>query len=54
MFTVGVLYLLFEKSILVDSEHSKNALSSHSVDIVSRMILGGQVRDLMTWFGRTC
>jgi GPI ethanolamine phosphate transferase 1 len=43
MFAVGVLYLLFEKSILVDAESSKDPLSSPSVDVVSRIILGCQV-----------
>lgn len=43
MFLVGVLYLLFEKSILVDSKSSRDELSSPAVDGVSRIILGTQV-----------
>ncbi|KAF2180535.1 GPI ethanolamine phosphate transferase 1 [Zopfia rhizophila CBS 207.26] len=43
MFAVGALYLLFEKSILVDAESSKDELSSPSADTLSRMILGSQV-----------
>ncbi|KAF2002333.1 PigN-domain-containing protein [Amniculicola lignicola CBS 123094] len=43
MFVVGVIYLLFEKAILVDAESSKDELSSSSVDSLSRTILGTQV-----------
>ncbi|KAF2705680.1 PigN-domain-containing protein [Pleomassaria siparia CBS 279.74] len=43
MFAVGVLYLLFEKSILVDSKASKDELSTSAVDGLSRIIMGIQV-----------
>ena len=43
MLAVGLLYLLFEKSILADAEPSKDALSAPSVDVLSRTILGVQV-----------
>ena len=43
MFAVGALYLLFEKSVLVDAEASNDELSSDSADGLSRMILGVQV-----------
>jgi phosphatidylinositol glycan class N len=44
MFAVGVLYLLFEKSILVDSEPTTDELSSPRADSLSRIIIGIQVR----------
>ena len=43
MFAVGALYLVFEKSILVESKGSKDQLSAPSVDVLSRIILGSQV-----------
>lgn len=43
MFAVGALYLLFEKSILADSESTKDDLASPSADLLSRSILGVQV-----------
>jgi phosphatidylinositol glycan class N len=44
MFAVGVLYLLFEKSILMESASSEDGLSSPTTDGLSRIILGVQVR----------
>lgn len=43
MAAVGVLYLLFEKSILADAQGSKDELSLPTLDHVSRIILGAQV-----------
>ncbi|KAL9064852.1 MAG: hypothetical protein Q9157_007683 [Trypethelium eluteriae] len=43
MLAVGVLYLLYEKSIIVQTNHTEEELASASVDSLSRMILGGQV-----------
>ncbi|KAF2019347.1 GPI ethanolamine phosphate transferase 1 [Aaosphaeria arxii CBS 175.79] len=43
MFAVGGLYLIFEKSILVDAESSKDELSSPAADGLSRIILGTQI-----------
>jgi len=43
MVAVGVLYLLFEKSILADSDYTKDELASSSIDGLSRIILGLQV-----------
>lgn len=43
MFAVGAVYLLFEKSILVDAQSSKDELSSPKADGLSRIILGSQV-----------
>jgi phosphatidylinositol glycan class N len=43
MFAVGVLYLLFEKSILADAEASRDELSEPRADGLSRLIIGVQV-----------
>jgi phosphatidylinositol glycan class N len=43
MFGVGVLYLLFEKSILVESNSTTDKLASPGLDSTSRVVLGGQV-----------
>ncbi len=43
MFVVGTLYIVFEKSILRDSESAKGALASEGLDGLSRTILGAQV-----------
>lgn len=43
MFAVGVLYLLFEKSILYDAESSEDELSNPTVDHSTRVIIGVQV-----------
>ena len=43
MLAVGVLYLLYEKSIIVQVKHTEEELASASVDNLSRIILGGQV-----------
>lgn len=43
MFAVGVLYVLFEKNILVQSRSAKTALASSSFDGLSSIILGVQV-----------
>ncbi|KAI9678233.1 MAG: Glycosyl phosphatidyl inositol anchor synthesis [Caeruleum heppii] len=43
MFAVGVLYLIFEKSILHDASPDSSQLASGSVDGVSRIIVGIQV-----------
>ena len=43
MVAVGVLYLLFEKSILADSDSTEDELASSSTDGLSRIILGLQV-----------
>lgn len=48
MFAVGVLYLLFEKSILVDSESSNDQLSSSAADGLSRIIIGIQVSSFVS------
>ena len=44
MLAVGVLYLLYEKSIIVQTRHTEEELASASVDGLSRTILGVQVR----------
>jgi GPI ethanolamine phosphate transferase 1 len=44
MLAVGILYLLYEKSIVSQSKETENPLASSSIDSISRMILGGQVR----------
>lgn len=44
MFVVGTLYIVFEKSILQDSESAQGALASEGLDGLSRTILGVQVR----------
>jgi len=44
MLGVGVLYLLFEKSILVQTKSAKGGLASPVPDTLSRTILGVQVR----------
>lgn len=46
MFAVGALYLLFEKSILVQTESTGRSFTSTSPDGLSRGILGAQVRRL--------
>ena len=43
MVVVGVLYLLFEKSILADSDSTEDELAASSTDGLSRIILGLQV-----------
>ncbi|KAL9090469.1 MAG: hypothetical protein Q9165_005230 [Trypethelium subeluteriae] len=43
MLAVGVLYLLYEKSIIIQTNPTEEELASASVDSLSRMILGGQV-----------
>ena len=43
MLTIGVLYLLYEKSIIVQTKHTEEELASASFDGISRIILGGQV-----------
>ena len=43
MFAVGLLYLLFEKSILAQSQASKGKLEPPVADTLSRAILGIQV-----------
>lgn len=43
MLAVGVVYLLFEKSILADAESSKDELSTSAADGLSRAIVGVQV-----------
>ncbi|KAI9662803.1 MAG: Glycosyl phosphatidyl inositol anchor synthesis [Bathelium mastoideum] len=40
---IGVLYLLYEKSIISQARHTEEELASAPVDSVSRMVLGGQV-----------
>ncbi|EON66176.1 GPI ethanolamine phosphate transferase 1 [Coniosporium apollinis CBS 100218] len=42
MFAVGALYVLFEKSIMVQSKSTKAALASSSFDRLSRTVLGVQ------------
>lgn len=42
MFAVGVLYLLFEKSIIIDSKAPRGGLASSTLDNTSRIILGVQ------------
>lgn len=46
MFAIGVLYVLFERSILVQSKSTKAALASSSFDRLSRTVLGVQVRPI--------
>lgn len=43
MVAVGVLYLLFERSILADSDSTEDELASSSTDGLSRIILGLQI-----------
>jgi len=43
MFLAGVLYLLFEKSIISQSKSGKGELAFTSVDSLSRKVLGVQV-----------
>lgn len=43
MFTVGALYLVFEKSIIAQSTATKKDLASAKADTLSRTILGTQV-----------
>ncbi|KAI9754353.1 MAG: Glycosyl phosphatidyl inositol anchor synthesis [Chaenotheca gracillima] len=43
MFVVGILYLAFEKSILVHSQDAKGRMASGSADGISRAILGAQI-----------
>ncbi|KAF2275653.1 PigN-domain-containing protein [Westerdykella ornata] len=43
MFAVGVLYLLFEKSILYDAESSEDELSVPTVDHSTRIVIGVQL-----------
>ncbi|KAF2734555.1 PigN-domain-containing protein [Polyplosphaeria fusca] len=43
MLAVGILYLLFEKSILADAKASRDGLSSLGLDSAARVILGIQV-----------
>lgn len=43
MFTVGALYLFFEKSIIAKSTATKKGLASEKADALSRTILGTQV-----------
>ena len=43
MLSVGVLYLLFEKSIISSSPSSSGALASPTADSLSRSILGVQI-----------
>lgn len=47
MFAVGVLYLLFEKSILAGAESADEELVTSGVDVTSRIIVGFQVRFLV-------
>lgn len=44
MLAVGILYLLFEKSILADTETTTEDLASPGLDSSSRIIIGTQVR----------
>ena len=44
MLGVGIVYLLFEKSILGRSEAAKDELASTSLDYLSRAVIGVQVR----------
>lgn len=43
MFTVGALYLIFEKSIIAQSTATKKGLAAEKADALSRTILGTQV-----------
>lgn len=43
MFLAGVLYLLFEKSIISQSKSGNGELAFTSVDSLSRKVLGVQV-----------
>jgi phosphatidylinositol glycan class N len=43
MFTVGILYLLFERSILADFRSTKDEQSSSATDGFSRIVMGIQV-----------
>ena len=43
MFGIGLLYLLFEKSIIVQSKSAKTSLATVAPDTLSRAILGAQV-----------
>lgn len=43
MQAVGVLYLLYEKSIIVQTKHIEEEVAVASVGNLSRIILGGQV-----------
>jgi len=44
MFVTGVLYLLFEKSILAQSGTAEGELAQSTADPVTRSIFGTQVR----------
>lgn len=43
MFTVGLLYILFEKSIVGESPKAKTGVAAPQADWISRTILGAQV-----------
>lgn len=43
MFSVGLLYLIFEKSFIADKKSGGESLASPSADNISRIILGVQV-----------
>lgn len=43
MFTIGALYIVFEKSIIAQSSATKKGLASPKADALSRTILGTQV-----------
>ena len=46
MLLLGVMYIAFEKSLLVASDAEKTGLASKQPDGISRSILGVQVREL--------
>ena len=47
MFAVGALYLLLEKSILIDTKDAKDMLAQAKPDSLSRTILGIQACSLV-------